>query len=181
MSCEGASNRRNGEVQSVCFPTKAGRRRRHHVGDITDVLSAHWSARVNAKTHNFWAYRRFIDRVESVCEEYGITVEEASEAWTSRECPECGERDATIRHDDSLMCACGFEGHADLVASESFLRRQTNGVGPMARPVYLKWTNHDWRDHHSPPSLVETTANEAYTNRSTTPGGKVAPVEAQDD
>ena len=152
-----------------------------YVGDIRGVLSTHWSARVNEKTHNFWAYRRFINRLESVCEEYGITVEEASEAWTSQTCPECGEREETIRHEDSLVCPCGFEGHADLVASESFLRRQNVEIRPMARPVYLKWNNHDWREHHSPPSLVETTANEEYTDQSTAFGGKVASVDAQDD
>ncbi|AGB15303.1 transposase [Halovivax ruber XH-70] len=152
-----------------------------YVGDIKGVLSTHWSARVNEKTHNFWAYRRFINRLECVCEEYGITVEEESEVWTSQECPECGERDDTVRHEDTLTCPCGFEGHADLVASKSFLRRQTTAVGSMARPVYLKWNNHDWREHHSPPSLVETTANEAYTNQSTTVhGGNIALGDSDD-
>jgi putative transposase len=151
-----------------------------YVGDIKDVLSTHWSPRVNGKTHNFWAYRRFIDRLEDVCEEYGITVEEESEAWTSQECPECGEREGTIRHEDSLACPCGFEGHADLVASESFLRRQTE-VGSMARPVYLKWNKHCWREHHNPPSIaVETTANEEYTDQSTASSGNVALGDSDD-
>ncbi len=150
-----------------------------YVGDIKDVLSTHWSPRVNEKTHNFWAYRRFISRLEDVCEEYGITVKEESEAWTSQECPECGEREDTVRHEDSLTCPCGFEGHADLVASESFLRQQIE-VGPMARPVYLKWNNHSWRVHHSPPSLVETTANEEYTNQSTASSGNVALGDSDD-
>ena len=152
-----------------------------YVGDIKGVLSTHWSPRVNEKTHNFWAYRRFINRLEDVCEEYGITVNEESEAWTTQMCPECGEHKGTIRHEDSLACPCGFEGHADLVASESFLRRQNTEVGSMARPVYLKWNNHNWREHHNPPSLVETTANEAYTDQSTTVGGNVAVGESQDD
>jgi putative transposase len=51
-----------------------------YVGDIKGVLSTHWSPVVNEKTHNFWAYRRFTDRIEDVCEEYGITVNEESEA-----------------------------------------------------------------------------------------------------
>jgi len=114
-----------------------------YVGDIKGILSTHWSPVVNEKTHNFWAYRRFINRLEDVCEEYGLTVEEESEAWTSQECPECGEREDTIRQEDSLTCPCGFEGHADLVASESFLRQQNTTVGSMARPVYLKWNKHE--------------------------------------
>ena len=151
-----------------------------YVGDIKDGLSTHWKARVNEKTHNFWAFSRFLDRLESVCEEYDITVEEESEAWTSQECPECGEREVTIRHEDSLTCPCGFEGHSDLVASESFLRRQNNAVGSMARPVYLKWNNHTWREDHSLPSLVETTANEEYTNQSTASSGNVAHGDSDD-
>ena len=146
-----------------------------YVGDIKGVLDTHRSPRVNEKTHNFWAFRRFIDRLEDVCEEYGITVEGESEAWTSQTCPECGEREETVRHEDSLSCPCGFEGHADLVASESFLRQQSNAVGAMARPVYLKWNNHEWREHHNPPSIaVETTANEEYTNQSTAMSGNIA-------
>jgi putative transposase len=153
-----------------------------YVGNIKDVLSTHWSPVVNEKTHNFWAYRRFINRLEDVCEEYGITVKEESEAWTSQECPACGERDDTIRHEDSLTCSCGFEGHADLVASESFLRQQNTTVRAMARPVYLKWNKHEWREHHSSPSItVETTANEDYTNQSTAPSGNIALGEAQND
>ncbi|WP_135855102.1 RNA-guided endonuclease InsQ/TnpB family protein [Halorussus salinus] len=152
-----------------------------YVGDIKDVLSTHWKARVNEKTHNFWAYRRFIDRLESVCEEYGIEVEQESEAWTSRTCPKCGEREETVRHEESLTCPCGFEGHADLVASESFLRQQNNAVGSMARPVYLKWNNHRWREDHSPPSIaVETTANEAYTDQSTASSGNIAHGDSDD-
>ena len=82
---------------------------------------------------------------------------------------------------DSLTCPCGFEGHADLVASESFLRPQTNAVGSMARPVYLKRNKHDWRENHSPPSVVETTVNEDYTNQSTTNSGNIALGETQND
>jgi putative transposase len=150
-----------------------------YVGDIKGILSTHWSTAVNEKTHNFWAHRRFVIRLKSVCEEYGIAVEEESEAWTSQECPECGEREETIRHEDSLACPCGFEGHADLVASESFLRRQTE-VGSMARPVYLKWNNHTWREDHNPPSIAETMANEEYTNQSTATSGNIALGDSDD-
>ncbi|WP_152423329.1 zinc ribbon domain-containing protein [Haloterrigena salina] len=111
-----------------------------YVGEFADVLSTHWSCRVNEKTHNFWAYRRFSNRLKSVCEEYGSDVTETSEAWTSQECPECGSRDKTVRH-DTLTCPCGFEGHADLTASRTFLERQVSReVRSMARLVRLKWT-----------------------------------------
>ncbi|WP_254546871.1 RNA-guided endonuclease InsQ/TnpB family protein [Halomarina pelagica] len=135
-----------------------------YVGDLTDVLETHWSVRANAKTHNFWAFRAFIKRLAYTAEEYGITVEVRSEAWTSRECPNCGSTDRTTRHRDTLTCPCGFEGHADLTASETFLRRhETDVPRPMARPVRFEWDDHDWSEiphsHESP--------KEARTDQST--------------
>ncbi|MFB6107897.1 MAG: IS200/IS605 family transposon protein TnpB, partial [Haloplanus sp.] len=65
----------------------------------------------------------------------------------------------TTRHRDTLTCPCGFEGHADLTASETFLRRQTTVTRSMARPVCLKWDNHEWLE--SPRS---SRPNEEHTN-----------------
>ncbi|GAB3017418.1 RNA-guided endonuclease InsQ/TnpB family protein [Natronobiforma cellulositropha] len=134
-----------------------------YVGDLTDVLETSWSVRANAKTHNFWAFRAFIDRLACTAEEFGITVEVRSEAWTSQECPQCGSTDRTTRHQDSLTCACGFDGHADLVASETFLRRHKSVDRPMAWPVRFKWDDHNWSEiphsHESP--------NEQRTDQST--------------
>jgi putative transposase len=117
-----------------------------YVGALTDVLSTHWSAKANTKTHNFWAFRAFVTRLAYTAEEYGISLEVRSEAWTSQECPQCGSTERTTRHRDTLMCPCGFEGHADLTASETFLRRQTDVPRPMARPVRLKWDDHNWSE-----------------------------------
>ena len=115
-----------------------------YVGDLTDVLETSWLVRANAKTHNFWAFRAFVKRLACTAEEFGTTVEVRSEAWTSQECPQCGSTDRTTRHQDSLTCACGFDGHADLTASETFLRWHSDVVRPMARPVRFKWDNHEW-------------------------------------
>ncbi|QSX01199.1 transposase [Haloterrigena alkaliphila] len=147
-----------------------------YVGDLTDVLSEHWSTVVNEKTHQFWAYRSFIDRLATTAEEYGIRIEVRSEAYTTAECPACGERDDTDRNGDVFRCSCGYEGHADLDASRTFLERQagTNlGVGSMARPVRLKWDDHNWSE--SPRSPERASPNEERTNRSTD-DGKLASV-----
>ncbi|WP_179234062.1 RNA-guided endonuclease InsQ/TnpB family protein [Halorubrum halodurans] len=148
-----------------------------YVGDLTDVLSEHWSAEVNEKTHQFWAYRSFIDRLATTAEEYGITVEVRSEAYTTAECPVCGERDDTERDGDVFRCPCGYEGHADLDASQTFLERQAgeHAVGSMARPVRLKWDDHNWSE--IPYSPERARPNEERTNRSTREG-KLASVGA---
>ncbi|MEZ3163861.1 transposase [Halorubrum sp. RMP-47] len=129
-----------------------------YVGALTDVLDTHWSVETNAKTHNFWAFRAFVNRLACTAEEYGISVEVRSEAWTSQECPNCGSTENTTRHRDTLTCSCSFEGHADLSASETFLRRQTTVTRSMARPVCLKWDDHNWSE--SPRSVP----NEEHTN-----------------
>jgi putative transposase len=149
-----------------------------YVGALTDVLETHWSVETNAKTHNFWAFRAFVNRLACTAEEYGMSVKVRSEAWTSQTCPNCGSTEDTIRHEDTLTCPCGFEGHADLVASETFLRRhqnskssdwrtrhsvsrqrQTTVTRSMARPVCLKWDNHEWLESSRSPR-----PNEEHTN-----------------
>ena len=129
-----------------------------YVGALTDVLETHWSVEANAKTHDFWAFRAFIGRLATTAEEFGITVEARSEAWTSKECPRCGGTDRTTRHQDTLTCKCGFEGHADLVASETFLQRHEQTIRPMARPVRYEWDGHEWlaTSHAHRPKVTRT-------------------------
>ncbi|MEZ3117706.1 RNA-guided endonuclease InsQ/TnpB family protein [Halobaculum sp. MBLA0147] len=147
-----------------------------YVGDLTDVLSDHWSARVNEKTHQFWAYRSFVDRLATTAEEFGISVEVRSEAFTTAMCVACGERLETKRRGDVFRCSCGYEGHADLDASRTFLKQETDTAfeaGSMARPVRLMWDDHDWSERpHSP---ERASPNEERTNQSTS-NGKVASV-----
>lgn len=114
-------------------------------GDLTGVLGEYWSVEANLKARTFWAHRQCLDQLANVCEECGIDVAATSEAWTSQTCPECGEREQTRRHRETLTCPCGFEGHADLVASRTLLEQATNtAVRPTARPVRFQWDDHQW-------------------------------------
>jgi len=142
-----------------------------YIGGLTDVLDTHWSVKTNAKTHNFWAFKKFTERLACTAEEYGISVEVRSGAWTSQECPRCGSTDRTTRHQDTLTCPCGFQGHADLTASETFLERHTKqAVRPMARPVRFQWDDHTWSE--SPRS--QESPNEQRTDPSTVHHGNIA-------
>jgi putative transposase len=142
-----------------------------YVGGLTDVLETHWSVETNAKTHNFWAFKQFTERLVCTAAEYGIAVKVRSEAWTSQECPQCGSTERTTRHQDTLTCPCGFEGHADITASETFLRGYTEqAVRPMARPVRFEWDDHDWsespcshrpKEQRTDPSTVQRDGNVA--------------------
>jgi putative transposase len=150
-----------------------------YIGGLTDVLETHWSVEANAKTHNFWAFKQFTERLVTTAEEYGITVRVRSEAWTSQECPQCGSTERTTRHRDTLTCPCGFEGHADLTASQTFLERQIKqAVRPMARPVRFEWDDHTWSE--SPRSPARESPKERRTDPSTVlRDGNVASGESQ--
>ena len=152
-----------------------------YIGGLTDVLDTHWSVETNAKTHNFWAFKQFTKRLACTAEEYGISVEVWSEAWTSQECPQCGSTDRTTRHQDTLTCPCGFEGHADLTASKTFLKRhEGQTVRPMARPVSSEIEDFrdaenaqrfparfQWDDHNGSGKPHPHRPNEQRTNPST--------------
>ena len=58
-----------------------------YIGGLTDVLETHWSVETNAKTHNFWSFKKFTERLACTAEEYGIAVEVRSEAWTVKSVP----------------------------------------------------------------------------------------------
>jgi len=45
----------------------------------------------NFNVTNVWSYKQVIDRIKEVAEEYGITVEEVNEAYTSSTCPVHGD------------------------------------------------------------------------------------------
>lgn len=140
-----------------------------YVGALGDVLETSWSVEANAKTHNFWAFGRFVKRLACTAEEYGMAVEARTEAWTSQECPRCGSTTDTVRHQDTLTCSCGFEGHADLTASRTFLLRQLDDtqLRLMAQPVRFEWDDHDWSEtsHSHRPKEVRTNPQVASVGR----------------
>jgi len=79
------------------------------------------------------------------------------------------DHEKTVRHEDTLTCPCGFEGHADLTASETFLRENSNcEIRPMARPVRFEWDDHDWSGKlypHESPKEVRTNPQVASVGR----------------
>jgi putative transposase len=127
-----------------------------YVGDLTNVLSTHWSADVNEKTHAFWSHRQLLDRVELTFEDPGITVEDVSEAESSSQCPVCGGKNVTPNGDSFRCSDCELDAHSDVAGAWNLLEE---AVGPMARPAalsaerdrdaptdgaYWQWNDHDW-------------------------------------
>jgi len=44
----------------------------------TGQLETHWSVETNAKTHNFWAFKQFTERLVCTAEEYGTVFRSKS-------------------------------------------------------------------------------------------------------
>jgi hypothetical protein len=55
-----------------------------HIGNLTHVLDTHWSGETDATIHEFPTLGKFINRLVCTAEEYGISVELRSGAWTTR-------------------------------------------------------------------------------------------------
>ena len=133
------------------------------MGDLTDVLSTHWNARVNEKTHAFWSHGHLIDRIEDTFEEVGLEWAKKSEEGSSSTCPAC-RSDHVERNTDAFDCLdCGYRGHADVVGATNLLMEYTgassDNVGLMAQPAghdagrswrgdlavtHLEWDDHAW-------------------------------------
>jgi len=140
--------------------------------------------RATVKMHNFWEFRVFTDRLACTAEKFAITVEVRPEAWISQECPNCGSATETTRHQDTLTCPCGFEGYANLTASEMFLRRHESNVPrSMARFACPKWDDHRGRRHHTLTVLTRSIQTRKLLpgNRRSRPHGGILALQRGED
>lgn len=83
--------------------------------------------KMSRKTNNklqYWAYRRFLDRLELCCEEHGVRVLKVNPAFTSQTCHACGNVDKKARRGESYKCpVCGLSTDADYNAAQNILIR----------------------------------------------------------
>jgi len=69
--------------------------------ELLDASASLWNEFTYERRQQFWVFRTFIDRLACTAEEFGITVEVHSEAWTSQECPNCGSAEYDVLAHDS--------------------------------------------------------------------------------
>lgn len=140
-----------------------------YVGDVSGVLSTHWSTTVNQKTHSFWSHGQLIDRLCETFEVAGVELTEAPEFDTSSTCPSCASENVTRNGDEFGCKECGVEAHSDIVGASLILAgnkdvdvskwfEPSDSRGSMARPAprsagrlrdghtvtYLQWDDHEW-------------------------------------
>ena len=65
-----------------------------------------------------WSYRKTIDKLKRICEEFGINVVEVPPHYTSQRCSSCGYIDKDSRKLEDFRCvSCGYEIDSDVNAS----------------------------------------------------------------
>jgi Transposase and inactivated derivatives len=106
-----------------------------YVGDLSDVLEAHWSSTVNEKTHAFWSHGQLVERITLTLGDVGVSVNKVSEDDSSSECPDCDSTNGQRDSDEFRCHECGLEAHSDVVGAWNLLQEKT---GPMARPAALR-------------------------------------------
>ncbi|WP_259066491.1 RNA-guided endonuclease InsQ/TnpB family protein [Salinibacter ruber] len=125
------------------------------VGDLTGIRERiSYGSRMNQRLHQ-WAYSKFERMLTYKAQLRGMTVERASEAYTSQSCPNCGHRHKSSNRNFDCP-SCSFEGHRDVVGARNILRKKYPGddtrqpsvstqvAGEMASPTGVRYHPHMW-------------------------------------
>jgi IS605 OrfB family transposase len=106
---------RDNEINRICneLPLK----------DVKDLIIEDLkSVKSNKKYYNNkiqrWSYPKTINKLERICDEYGINMVKVSPSYTSQTCSACGHIDKDNRKGETFHClVCGYENDADVNAS----------------------------------------------------------------
>ena len=115
------------------------------VGDLTGIRERiGYGDRINQRLHQ-WAYSKFEHMLRYKAQLRGMTVERASEAYTSQSCPNCEHRHKPSGRDFDCP-ACSFSGHRDVVGARNILNERYPGAtqvaGEMASPTGVRYRPH---------------------------------------
>lgn len=98
------------------------------IGELKGIRDhVDYGPRVNQRLHQ-WTHRRFADYVEYKAEGASVEVEYVDEAYTSQECPRCGERHKPSGQE--YQCSeCGLEVHRDAVGAYNIRKKYVSEDG----------------------------------------------------
>jgi IS605 OrfB family transposase len=86
--------------------------------DLRSIRERIRVAREQRLVQHSWAFGQLGRFIEDKAAERGIAVVYVDPRYTSQRCPRCGNVDRRNRHRHLFRCtACGFIGHADLIAA----------------------------------------------------------------
>ncbi|MCS3748854.1 IS605 OrfB family transposase [Salinibacter ruber] len=115
------------------------------VGDLTGIRERiKYGDRMNQRLHQ-WAHSKFEHMLTYKAHLCGMTVERASEAYTSQTCPSCEHRHKPNGRDFNCP-QCSFEAHRDVVGARNILNERYPGAtqvaGEMASPTGVRYRPH---------------------------------------
>jgi putative transposase len=120
------------------------------VGDLTGIRERiKYGDRMNQRLHQC-AYSKFKHMLTYKAQLRGMTVERASEAYTSQTCPNCEHKHKPPGRDFNCP-QCSFEGHRDVVGARNILNKKylgneltgsTQVAGEMASPTGVRYRPH---------------------------------------
>lgn len=98
-----------------------------YVGDLKNYnmnLKNSKDRKGNKQRLSNWSHGQLLNIIQYKAFEYGITIHEISESYTSQICPNCGTLNKPKGR--NYDCNCGFRFHRDLVGAVNILFRATN-------------------------------------------------------
>lgn len=116
------------------------------VGDLRDIRIGYDKGKVQNQRMHQAPTGRIRHMLSYKAEKLGWNVELQNEAWTSKTCPSCGDRNTPTGR--VYKCTCGFVGHRDVVGQVNILNKYHGNdrgcrvIGAMASPTGLRYAPH---------------------------------------
>jgi len=83
------------------------------IGELTGIRdNIDYSSKSNQKLHQ-WSFAEITRQLEYKLKEFGIKVIKQDEAHTSKDCPNCGEKN-NVNNRNYKCSRCGFEYHQSI-------------------------------------------------------------------
>jgi IS605 OrfB family transposase len=99
------------------------------LGNVKDLIIENLKSLKNGKKYfnnkiQRWSYRKTINKLNTLCDEYGITMVKVSPSYTSQTCSSCGHVDKNSRNREEFLCTgCRYEIDADHNAAINIYNR----------------------------------------------------------
>lgn len=122
------------------------------IGDVRDIRQdVDVGTKNNQKVHQ-WSFGSIRHKLTYKAAYVGMQVEMQEESYTSKTCPECGNRRKSVVQGRNFCCtnkACGWKGHRDAVGARNirYKYREEFGIphvvgAEMAAPIGMRFMPH---------------------------------------
>lgn len=98
-----------------------------HIGDIKNIRDSESKGKlVNQMINNYWSFDKLLHKIHNKAEEFGLTVKQVTEEYTSQTCPICGSKNKA--KDRIYLCSdCGHFEHRDILGAKNIYSKSKFG------------------------------------------------------